>query len=46
MNTKFKPENENALTASMKVSYRIAREGIAQIIGEKNLLSPAHFILL
>jgi hypothetical protein len=39
MHTKFKSENENALMASMKVSYRIAREGEAHIIGEK-LVKP------
>jgi hypothetical protein len=32
---KFKSENENALMASIKVRYRIAREGEAHTIGEK-----------
>jgi hypothetical protein len=37
MHTKFKSENKNALMASMKVSYRIAREGKVHTIGGKNL---------
>jgi hypothetical protein len=37
MHTKFKSENENALMASMKVSYRIAREGEAHTVRERNL---------
>jgi hypothetical protein len=39
LHTKFKSENENALIASMKVSYCIAREGEGHTIGEK-LLKP------
>lgn len=39
MQTKFKSDNENALIASFKVSYRIAREGEAHTIGEK-LIKP------
>jgi hypothetical protein len=37
--TKLKSENKNELMASMKVSYRIAREGEAHTIGEK-LVKP------
>jgi hypothetical protein len=39
MHKEFKSENKNALMASVKVSYRIAREGEAHIIGEK-LVKP------
>jgi len=35
----FKTNNENALMASLKVSYRIARQGKAHTIGEK-LIKP------
>jgi hypothetical protein len=35
MHTKFKSENENALMACMRVSYRIAREGVAHMMGEE-----------
>jgi hypothetical protein len=41
MHTKFKSENENALMASMKVSYSIACEGEAHTIGEKLVKSCA-----
>jgi hypothetical protein len=45
MHTKFKSENENALMASMKVSYRTACEGEAHKSG-KDLLSTVQLISL
>lgn len=39
MQTTFKTNNENALMASLKVSYRIASQGKAHTIGE-NLIKP------
>jgi ribosomal protein S6E (S10) len=47
LHKKFKSENENALMASMKVSYRTAREGEERKIGgRKNMISPVQFIWL
>jgi hypothetical protein len=48
MHTEFRSGNENSLTASMKVSYRIAREGEAHTFrgrGGGELAKPCVFDL-